>query len=181
MKTLRILQETDPESPREWDNLGTMACWHRRYNLGDVQPKDSPEEWLRENAPEGSEVLPLYLYDHSGITMNTSGFSCPWDSGQVGWIVATPEKIREGFMVKRITKKVRERVREVLRGEVKVYDQYLRGACWGFVCEDAEGNTTDSCFGFYGDDLEETGIADSVPDEAKGLLEDAWDRRGDTP
>ena len=29
-------------------------------------------------------MLPLYLYDHSGITMNTTGFSCPWDSGQVG-------------------------------------------------------------------------------------------------
>ena len=23
-------------------------------------------------------MLPLYLYDHSGITMNTTGFSCPW-------------------------------------------------------------------------------------------------------
>lgn len=32
-------------------------------------------------------MLPLYLYDHSGITMNTTGFSCPWDSGQVGWIL----------------------------------------------------------------------------------------------
>ena len=30
---------------------------------------------------EGMVILPLYLYDHSGITMNTTGFSCPWDSG----------------------------------------------------------------------------------------------------
>ena len=22
-------------------------------------------------------ILPLYLYDHSGLTMNTSGFICP--------------------------------------------------------------------------------------------------------
>lgn len=35
---------------------------------------------------DGMVILPLYLYDHSGITMNTCGFSCPWDSGQVGWI-----------------------------------------------------------------------------------------------
>ena len=26
---------------------------------------------------EGMVILPLYLYDHSGITMNTTGFSCP--------------------------------------------------------------------------------------------------------
>ena len=32
---------------------------------------------------DGMVILPLYLYDHSGITMNTCGFSCPWDSGQV--------------------------------------------------------------------------------------------------
>ena len=37
---------------------------------------------------DGMVILPLYLYDHSGITMNTCGFSCPWDSGQVGWIYA---------------------------------------------------------------------------------------------
>lgn len=30
--------------------------------------------------------MPLFLYDHSGITMNTCGYSCRWDSGQVGYI-----------------------------------------------------------------------------------------------
>ncbi len=34
-------------------------------------------------------ILPLFLYDHSGITMSTGPFSCPWDSGQVGWIYAS--------------------------------------------------------------------------------------------
>ena len=33
---------------------------------------------------ENVVILPLYLHDHSGLTMNTSGFHCPWDSGQVG-------------------------------------------------------------------------------------------------
>ena len=42
--------ETDytPESPREFDNLGTMACWHRRYSLGDVQPKCGVQDHLAE-------------------------------------------------------------------------------------------------------------------------------------
>ena len=42
-------------------------------------------------------MLPLYLYDHSGITMNTTGFSCPWDSGQVGWIYASKEDALREF------------------------------------------------------------------------------------
>ena len=42
-------------------------------------------------------ILPLYLYDHSGITMNTTGFSCPWDSGQVGWIYADADCIKKEY------------------------------------------------------------------------------------
>jgi len=33
--TIKIIHDPDPESPRDYDNLGTMICWHRRYNFGD--------------------------------------------------------------------------------------------------------------------------------------------------
>lgn len=103
---LNICIDEIPQNPREWDNLGTMVCGHRRYNLGDEQAKNTElynswEEWLENEVikPNGSRnnvvVLPLYLYDHSGITMNTTGFSCPWDSGQVGWIYCTKERFRK--------------------------------------------------------------------------------------
>jgi len=55
-------------------------------------------------------ILPLYLYDHSGITMNTTGFSCGWDSGQVGYIVMSYEKIRKEYNWKNITKKRRTQI-----------------------------------------------------------------------
>ena len=31
-------------------------------------------------------ILPLYLYDHSGLTMSTNDFGDRWDSGCVGFI-----------------------------------------------------------------------------------------------
>ena len=43
---------------------------------------------------ENYVILPLYLYDHGGITMRTSSFSDPWDSGQVGWIYASKQEFR---------------------------------------------------------------------------------------
>ena len=92
---VKVMQDQDAESPRTWGNCSVMACWHRRYNLGDVQPKQDPEEWIKDNVPKGSVVLPLYLYDHSGISMSTSGFADRWDSGQVGIIFMSPEKMRE--------------------------------------------------------------------------------------
>lgn len=65
-KELRISQDENPDNPREWDNLCTMACFHRRYNLGDRHDFKSPEELESFVARDSVIALPLYLYDHGG-------------------------------------------------------------------------------------------------------------------
>ena len=150
------------------DNLGHMACWHRRYNLGDEQPKESPDEWIK-GLPEGTITLPLYLYDHSGITMSTEPFQCPWDSGRVGIIAATPEAIRGAFG--ELTERTFARTKKILEEEVKDYDFHLQGEVWGYEYGD------DSCWGFVGDSLSYTGLEGSIPEEALDQLEDAWEAR----
>lgn len=173
-----ILQDTSPESPRDWDNVGVMACWHNAYTLGDEQPSCTPEEWIADNAPEGSIVLPLYLYDHSGITMSTRGFSCPWDSGQVGVIVCTPDKIKVEWNGDR------EKATEYLQGEVAVYDSFLTGSVYGYNIEHTDDDCdhcgqapepthVDSCFGFYGECLD--AMKDHVEDEYHAALTEAWE------
>jgi hypothetical protein len=131
-------------------------------------------EWDLKNMPErngwdliefylrvakGAEViLPLYLYDHSGITMNTTGFSCPWDSGRVGVIYITRDAILSDYAVKDISDELRCKVAEDLKAEVAAYDQYLTGDVYGYVIKDGEGEDLDvdlnrvstSCWGFYG-------------------------------
>ncbi len=150
--TIEIHQDTDAESPREFSSFGTMLCGHRRYNLGDVQIKDQGyiNEVLRR---KDVEHLPLYLYDHSGITMSTSPFSCPWDSGQVGIIYATHEDIRKEFgpkgrALKHISSKARASAYKLMDQEVEEYDAFLRGDVYGYVILDKKGETVDSCWGF---------------------------------
>lgn len=46
----QIYQDPDAESPREWCNLGTLICWHRRYRLDDNHRFDSPHAFLRDLA-----------------------------------------------------------------------------------------------------------------------------------
>jgi len=154
---IKIYPELDCiESPRDWDNLGTMVCFHKRYVLGDkhnLRAEDFSgwseiEEYL-EKEEDAAITLPLYLYDHSGITMRTHPFSCPWDSGQVGFIYVTKDKVQEEYGVKRISKKLRQRVEGYLENEVKTYDRYLTGQVYGYTIEDADGNDIDSCWGFY--------------------------------
>jgi hypothetical protein len=92
----------------------------------------------------------VFLYDHSGLAMNTIGFHCPWDSGQVGYVHVTLEAVREEFGVKRVTKALREKTEDILRGEIVSYDAYLAGRVYGYVIEN-DGEEVDACWGFFGD------------------------------
>ena len=152
--TIKVELDEDNESPREWDNAGKMVCFHNNYNLGDKHDFYNAAdfmEWLEENEKD-LIYLPLYLYDHSGISMSTSTgypFNCPWDSGQVGFIYLDRETMLKEWGYKNITKKRREFIENILRGEVAIYDQYLTGEIYGYIVEDEEGEHLDSCWGFY--------------------------------
>ncbi len=121
----------------------------------------------------GYVILPLYLYDHSGITMSTGSFACSWDSGQVGFIVCDAETIEKEFDGDR------DRAEAALESEVKVYDQYLTGDVWGFVVEERESGDdnewegTDSCWGFYGSDPSTNGMGSYLDDELTALAGNA--------
>lgn len=157
---LEIEQDTNPESPREWDNLGTMVCFHRRYDLGDENKYcsgnydgwDEMEEDIIKNENVHT-ILPLYLYDHSGITISTSPFGCQWDSGQIGFIFISKDKVKnEGID--------ESKVEEYLKNEVRTYDQYLMGDVYGYkiyevtTCDlgHEHRELVDSCWGFYGEE-----------------------------
>lgn len=157
---VEIVPDPEPMDPREWDHVGEMACAHGRYHLGDWQvPEGDWGSWaevadhLRRD--RGARcLLPLYLFDHSGLSMTTDAAtfarwdSAGWDWGQVGWIYATTERLRmmgcEGWKS--------DRIRKALRAEVAEYDAYLRGNVVGYVVRDADGEVRDSCWGFYPED-----------------------------
>lgn len=171
--TLIVMPDEDSEAPRDWENLGTMVCWHNRYNLGDENPgedwidyfaslvenkkwnhnEDFTEEEIIQDMDNKFIYLPLYLYDHSGITMNTSGFSCIWDSGQCGYIYVSIADAKAEFGWKVLTKGRRKQVEDSLRMEIHVYDQFLTGDVYGYVITDEEEDVIDSCWGFYGEEV----------------------------
>ena len=170
--TIKIETDEDAGDPRkEFDQLGEMLCFHREYNLGDkhsytieeVRELAESEDWL---------CLPLYLIDHSGLSMRTHDFrDCDpggWDSGQVGYIGISYSKAREEFGSELSNAELWERVSNVLRAEVAVYDSYLRGAVYGYTVEDSDGETVGSCWGFYCPEREDY---DYMIEEAKGEAE----------
>ena len=176
-KTLRIFTDDSPFNPREDDNLSKMICYHNRYNLGDKHDYQSRDYTSWDLMKQGiikkedvAVILPLYLYDHGGITIATTPFSCRWDSGQVGFVIVTRKAIRENWGVKRVTKKLIEQAEKLALSEVNVYDQYLTGDVYRFVLLE-DGEETDSCGGFFGSNYKENGILDNIADaEFRELL-----------
>lgn len=153
-KTVKLYHDDDAESPREWSNLGHMVCWHRRYKLGDEQVRRPGD--CEEQVEQAFIALPLYIYDHGGITI-TARYETylrypdkQWDAGLVGFICITREEVKKEYGAKRISHKLKERVKEALSAEVETYDQYLTGDVWGYVIEDQDGEHLDSCWGLYG-------------------------------
>jgi hypothetical protein len=51
--------------------------------------------------------------------------------------------------VKRVTKALREKAEDILRGEIVSYDAYLGGRVYGYVIEQ-DGEEIDACWGFFG-------------------------------
>jgi hypothetical protein len=167
---IRIEQQDQPDSPREWDNLGSMVCFHNQYSLGDktnYKAKDY-DSWVElkkaiEKDVDVAVILPLYLYDHSGITISTSNeypYNDRWDAGQIGFIYISKQKVRNEYSVKRINKKLINDVTQYLVNEVKTYDQYLTGDVYEYTihkittcnlgCEHEE--LVDSCGGYFGEE-----------------------------
>jgi hypothetical protein len=198
---LQIIQDEDPESPREWENLGTMICWHRRYNLGDPDESKNysdsqdlmahladedyddlynryydrcPKDWSWEQKSDAAHekarerinkkvlkdyvILPLYLYDHSGISMNTSGFSCGWDSGQVGFIYCERSRfIKEtGYTKKELFST--DKHRTCVKGEhVRIRGHKDKGhEGWGKVISKRNGKVTVDFWDAYSKQYRET-------------------------
>jgi hypothetical protein len=172
--TVTVEPDEDAESPREWDNVGKMICFHRDYELGDkhdyrTEDYADPDAMLRDIIErEGATLtLPLYLYDHSGITMRAGEPSITWmdpqgwDTSMVGWIADT----REGRELIGYEGLDPDKIADVLRGEVETYARYLEGAVYGYVVRDRTGEPVESCWGYFDADealAEGVGVAEAL-------------------
>lgn len=176
-RTIEIKQDESPFDPLEGDDFFYMYCKHGRYSLGHKDAEDpyieDPEDGGRMLRSDVLAILPLYLYDHSGITMNTTGFSCGWDSGCVGYIYCTQESLNVTG-----TSGTSEELCEYMKSFIdNTYDPYIRGDCWYFTVTDEEDDVVESCSGFVGDELVDTGILEHFHADEHDAVKTAWNNR----
>ena len=133
--------------------FGTVSCFHRKYNLSSDNSDFTDKEDLKRHISLKNVIsLPVYLYDHSGITINTTGFSCEWDSGKIGYIHITKEEIYKEFNVKRISSALLKKVYENLVSVIDFIDDYLTGNVHYFEVVDTDsGDLIEAVYGYVGD------------------------------
>lgn len=136
-------------SPREFDQLSTVVLGDRvRYNFGDT--KMDAESIQKICMSSRYLWLPVYMYDHSGITINTTGYSCPWDSGQVGIIYISKEVAVREWGNRYCSKGVRRKALECLRADIAELDRYITNEVYEWDIFDTKTNEwVDGCGGFY--------------------------------
>ncbi len=152
---------SNPRDKRYRDNMAVMVCFHRRYNLGDddhgydFRDYGCWDDMLAaiEERERPVVIKPLYMLDHSGVTISTNPFSCPWDSGRVGFVLVR----RDHPELKGLHRaKAVERAEKVIECEIDEYDKYLRGEVYHLRIDriDEDGKivemNVDNCGGFIG-------------------------------
>lgn len=159
-----------------------------RAQAGYDYARDLTSETVHRERPGIVLCRPLYLYDHGGITISAGAFSCPWDSGQVGWQYITDDVLEAEWNGDR------ELATKYMDATLETYDDYLTGNVHGYIVEkgtlvrttrhypddreveetEIEWEHEDSCWGFIGDWWKEgdpTGMGDNFDGELKALFD----------
>lgn len=146
----------------ELDRMGYIEGYRNQLDPGRILAK------MIKNFP--GIILPVHIYDHSVIAISTGEFSDPWDSGQIGYIYVTNEKLKKEFGdYYNISDN-----KKYLENEIETYNQYFQGDVYAFIvyelkkcskCGHVEKEIIDSCAGFYSTDWENNGMTDYIEDE----------------
>lgn len=169
--TLNVHLDSSPESPRDDEsNAGTMVCWHSRYSLGDEHHYESPKDFLSKEGQKAYVILPLYLYEHSALSISTESFigravHAEFDSGQVGFIYISSDQVKAKTGLEP-TEENKEQVKNILESEVEIYDQYLNGDAYSFEITDQDGELIVGGERYY---------ADSLKDAVSEMKECCWE------
>lgn len=149
--TVEYEDDFDGLSPRDWDNVSTILCYLERYSVGDKHPRIFAS--IREiqeyvDALEDIVAIKLvYAYIHGGITISTGPYSDPWDSGIIGYVYVTKERMK--YMGIPENEMTAENANKIIDEEIKTYDDYLCGEVFAYIIDGPGFH--ESCTGFIGD------------------------------
>lgn len=154
-----VYYDQDAESPEAWTQVGALAYRIRGASVnGETLPHADYWPLTRDMAPDHVAILPVRAWDdRNGTELRVAD---TWDEAD-GWIYATAESVAETMG----TTATGEQIRAALEQELEEWQRWAQGDVYGVVVTGPDGETVDSCWGFYGHEY--------ALEEAARMLDDA--------
>lgn len=146
-----VVHDEEPgDSPREWENVASLALAHGRYDL--PWEDETPGERVREACERGgwrlaaryvsavhdAVVVPVWGYEHGQLTIHGGDrigqYADEWDSGQCGLAWLTRDRAREELPVGE-GEALDDVAERCIGQEIDTYDAWLRGEVYGWTAE----------------------------------------------
>lgn len=161
-----IYYDDCPINPRkDCDHLTTIWRNNRNYIVDSLNIDDLISQLGLSGFPgsfanlcdiadkKGYFAIPIYAYIHGGLSLSLSRsgqFADRFDSGVFGVVTIKKEDIYDYYNCKRISSKLKERLVNLIKGEIEEYEAYANGDCY---CYEILSGTSeeDSMGGFLGD------------------------------
>lgn len=167
-------------NPRDWDHNSKFITFEKSHDSPDENPFNTWDDMLKsfgvkwdedkkrdmygdlaqleaKALAKGTVILPVWKYDHSGVSYAAAERNPfpdkRWDSSLVG--VVYEKRDRRNI----------DQVKDMLKAEVKEYDQWQRGDIYRYTEYDKHGDYVDDLGGFYNiEDIKDNLVSKPVKD-----------------
>ncbi len=163
--TLEIYRDEDSTlNSRDFENLGKIISWHKRYDFTDPIVKkefdssilETPNNFIKYATKHKLFYKPIFMYEHSTIVLSLRNdiypFNDKWDAGQIGFIFATREDIKKWYNVDEIDNEILNKVYEEFEREIDELNKDIQGDNFYYVLKKGD-EKLESLTGFRYEDF----------------------------
>ena len=179
--TIEVTQDEFAENPREHCVTSTFVGGTRGTGSG-VCDKQLPRSqhgnsideavlnYANEQSLDINDMLwfTVYSFEHGNMALSLTPFNCRFDSGTGGFIYESKKAIREAFGVKRISTKLKEKIRSRMQSELEELSSWANGQVYSVAILDEDEDIITSCGSVFdrGNNIEDVArqlLLESIP------------------
>lgn len=125
-----LVPDEDPQDPFDWvGDVIHFGLYHRRYSFTRNNEKMNVyefQDFVAEHIKDPEYIfIPVYMFEHGGISFSFGDFNDPFDSGMLGYVWAKLSELKDEYIVDS-----REEAIKIMKDTVQEVFCYWEGDVW---------------------------------------------------